>query len=243
MKKRGLITTVLLVIVWYALALLVNNNYLVPNPLVVMKQLSLDLTNMGFYQIILASLIRLFIGIVISLLLAIPLGLFAGLSKKVADYLAPINAIVKAVPSMSYIIILLIWCGAEYSVILVSFLILFPIVYTNVYTGVLQLDRNLQDVMKVYPAPLLSRITKVYIPQILPFLWSSLKVGCGLGIRVCIMAEAMTQVKVGVGKQIYYAKNMLDMTTIFSWTIWMILLSILVDVILEKTKHLFNVNE
>ena len=243
MKKRGLLTIVLLVIIWFILALVVNNDFLIPSPVDVLTKMISDTGSIDFYHTVGSSLIRLLKGLVISLVLAVPLGLLAGLSKKFADYLAPINAIVKAIPSMSYIIILLIWFGAENSVLFVSFLVLFPVVYTNVYTGVLQLDKGLQDVLRVYPAPLLSRISKVYIPQILPFLWSSLKVGCGLGIRVCIMAEVLSQVRDGVGKQIYYAKNMLDMTSIFSWTIWMILLSLLIDVILERTKSSFNVNE
>jgi ABC-type nitrate/sulfonate/bicarbonate transport system, permease component len=243
MKKRSVLISVLLVILWYFLSRIVQNEFILPSPDIVMRRMVFDIADSNFYYIVFTSLLRLLKGIIVSLIIGIPLGLAAGLSDKVSDYMQPINAIIKAVPNMSYMIILLIWVGAENSVIFVSFFVLFPLVFTNVQMGIKQMEQSLKNALRVYAAPFLTRLKGVYMPQILPQIYSSLKVGCGLGLRVCIMAEVLSQVKVGVGKQIYFARNILDMSAIFSWTIWMILLSIAMEVILEKLKFLFKVKD
>ena len=241
MKKRGSLTALLLILLWYILSLLVHNEFIIPSPNTVMSKMFFDIFSKEFYYIVFTSLFRLLKGLVVSLIFGVPLGLIAGLSQKTSDYLRPLNAIIKSIPNMSYMIILLIWVGSENGVIFVSFFVLFPLIFTNIQSGIEQLDKNLKNALRIYPAPFLVKLKGVYIPQILPYLYSSLKVGFGLGLRVCIMAEVLNQVKVGMGKQIYYARNILDMSAIFSWTIWMIIISILLEMILEKMKHLFKV--
>ena len=243
MKKRGVITSGLLLLLWYAFFLAVRNEFIFPSPITVANKMFFDIFDSRFYYIVFSSVLRLCKGLLLSVVFGVSLGLLSGLSKKLSDYLAPINAILKAIPNMSYMIILLIWFGAENSVIFVSFLVLFPIIYTNIQTGIGQLNQDLKNVLSVYPASFFTKVKKIYFPQILPYLWASLKIACVLGLRICIMAEVLSQVRIGVGRQIYYAKNILDMAGIFSWTIWMILLSMGMDVFLEKIKYLFKIDD
>ena len=44
------------------------------------------------------------------------------------------------------------------------------------------------------------------------------------------MAEVLTQVRIGIGRQMSYAARIaLDMTGLFAWTLWIILISAAAD--------------
>ncbi|MFR4805179.1 MAG: nitrate ABC transporter permease, partial [Eggerthellaceae bacterium] len=48
----------------------------------------------------------------------------------IRDLLAPLVAAVKAVPVASFVILVLIWVSSEHLSVIISFLMVFPIVYT-----------------------------------------------------------------------------------------------------------------
>ena len=142
----------------------------------------------------------------------------------------PLEVIVKTIPNLSYIMIFLIWLGSEGSVMVTSFCVLFPVFYTAVLLSQDLLDSELQDVLRCYPERSVSVFWKVRLPQALPHLLAAMKTGFGLGLRVCVMAEVLTQVRIGIGRQMSYAARIaLDMTGLFAWTLWIILISAAAD--------------
>ena len=229
MKKRRFITILILIILWQSMALLVDREILIPLPSHVFTQMFNDLSDPSFYYTVFTTLFRVIKGLALAVSIALIMGVTGGLYPKVADYFSVINDIIKSIPNISYIIIILIWLGSESSVIIVSFFILFPTFYANVLLAMNSLSKDLQDVMKVYPESSYHKLIKVYLPQIYPYLLSALRVGFGLGFKVSVMAEILTQVQIGVGKQLSFDRNMLDMTGIFAWTIWIIIISLLVE--------------
>ena len=234
MNKRRLITVLVIIILWEGLALLINNDILIPLPWNVFQQMLTNIVTPSFYYTVSVTIIRMLKGLIVALISAFILGVLGGIYPKIADYFSIINDIIKTIPNISYIIIVLIWLGSEGSVTVVTFFILFPGLYANILLGMNSLTQDLKDVMAIYPETLFNKIKKVYLPQIFPYLLSGLKVAFGLGFKVSVMAEILSQVKVGIGKQIYYARNMLDMTSIIAWTLWIIIISLLVDQVFEK---------
>ena len=234
MNKRRLITVLVIIILWQGLALLINNDILIPLPWNVFKQMLTNIVTPSFYYTVLVTIVRMLKGLLVALVSALILGVLGGIYQRIADYFSIVNDIIKTIPNISYIIIVLIWLGSEGSVTVVTFFILFPGLYANILLGMNSLTQDLKDVMAIYPETLFNKIKKVYLPQIVPYLLSGLKVAFGLGFKVSVMAEILSQVRVGIGKQIYYARNMLDMTSIISWTLWIIVISLLVDYVFEK---------
>ncbi len=50
------------------------------------------------------------------------------------------------------------------------------------------------------------------------------------------MAEILSQAKYGIGAELYYAKNNLIMSDIFAWTIIIIVISYLLDILIDLIK-------
>ena len=229
---------VLLLVLWQGLAMKVNNDILIPMPLDVLNRMLCDLGRPDFYSQTLTSLGRMLKGFGLSLLIAGLCGYAAALNKTVRRCIEPLEVIIKTIPNLSYIMVFLIWLGSEGSVMVTSFCVLFPVFYTAILLSQDLLDSELQDVLRCYPETPWIVFWKVRLPQALPHLAAAIQTGFGLGLRVCVMAEVLTQVRVGIGRQMSYAARVaLDMTGLMAWTLWIILLSAAADGILGWLKN------
>ncbi len=237
MNKNKLLFILSLMVFWYFLALHLDNEIILPNQVDVLTYMIGQLFSVSFYQVVLATFSRMLLGLTIAVFTAIILATLSSMFKWVKDISTTLVSILQAIPNISFIIILLIWFGSNTSVIIVSLLVLFPIFFQSILTGISSIEQQLKDVYLVYPVSRYKLVTQVYIPQVKFYLLGSLKVAVGLGFKVSVMAEILTQVSVGIGRQMNYSRNMLDMAALFSWTIWIIIISLALDKLIDKIKE------
>ena len=121
------------------------------------------------------------------------------------DLFYPILLLTRSVPNISYIIVILLWFGSESSAAIVSFLIIFPTIYSSLYSGLQHMDE----------------------------IQASLSNGISLTFKVGVMSEIMGQVPMGIGRQMNLCRLTSDMTGVFAWTGWIILILLLMDALLH----------
>jgi len=46
-----------------------------------------------------------------------------------------------------------------------------------------------------------------------------------MGFKVCVMAEILSQVKTGIGRQMNIGRLNLEIASVFGWTLWLLMLS------------------
>ena len=244
MKKKtrtAWITGLMLLLLWQILAVNVANDILVPYPVAVLSRMVKDLGDPGFYQVVISSLVRMMKGYGMSLILAALFAFTAACNETVRYILSPLNVIVKTIPNLSYIMVFLILLGSEGSVMVTSFCILFPLFYSAILLSQDMMETSLKQVLLCYPEKGPIVFFKVRLPQSVPYLLDAMKTGFGLGLRVCIMAEILTQVRIGIGRQMSYAARVaLDMTGLFSWTLWIILISVAGHLLLEFVQKMIE---
>lgn len=240
--KKGIrivFSFLLMCIVWLLLANHFQNDVLVPYPQAVLRCMYEQVGQISFYQTILHTLLRALSGFLVALLLALFCAFLSFYSKVFEDFFYPILLLTRSVPNVSYIIIVLFWFSAEASVIVISFLILFPTMYANLVHGLQAMAPTLQDVLRVYPTSRSFAIRKIYLPHLRPFLFASTSAGISLSFKVGIMAEILGQVHVGIGRQLNLCRLNVDMTGVFAWTIWIIFLLFLIESILHGMQKRF----
>ena len=229
MKKEHLITTISIIILWLFLAIKINNDIIMPNPINVF-QVMIDLFfSSYFYMAIIFTVKRVMIGLFFSLSLSILIACFSSVSNKFKRLFEPINIMAKTIPNISYIIIILIWFGSEISVSIVTFLILFPMFYSHLLLSLNKINDETKKLLTVYKISNKEKLFKIYFPMIFPDIINELKLGFSLGFKVSIMAEILGQVKFGLGKLLYIAKIDLDMSMIFALTIYIIAISVVIE--------------
>jgi len=236
MKYAKYLTIAMLVVVWYVAAAAIGNDILLPFPHEVVARMVADASTSGFYRVVGMTFVRMAVGLVVAAVCGVALGMTAGLSRRFESFFHPVEVIIKTIPNISYIFLALIWLGQQRSVYLVSFLILFPMFFANAKLAMEQLDPDLHDAMALYLDDGWQRLAKVYIPQLKPYFLSALANGIGLGFKVSVMAEILGQVPDSVGLKLHLCRINLDTTGVMAWTVWIIILVVVLDSILKWVK-------
>lgn len=236
MKYAKYLTVGILLGLWYAAAAVIGNDILLPFPHDVVMRMLTDASTGWFYHVVALTFMRMAVGLLIAALCGTVLGIATGLSKRLDAFFHPLEVIIKTIPNISYIFLALIWLGQQQSVYLVAFLILFPIFYANAKLAMQQLPEDLSDAMRLYLDSPIQRITKVYLPQLRDYFLSALTNAIGLGYKVSVMAEILGQVPDSVGLKMHLCRINLDTTGVMAWTVWIIVLVVVLDGILNKVK-------
>ncbi len=237
MKKNSIYAIVAIIVIYVALSLIIQKEYILPNFYDILLSLKNIIFSKSFLIIVFTTIYRTLIGLIISFIVAIVLAFLAYFKKGIRDFLNPIYVMFKTIPNITYIIVALIWLGRNGSAILVSSLVVFPIFYNSLLSALLNIDEELIEVTNLYDISDIYKIKKVYLPLIRNDIITSLSNCCSLGFKVSIMAEILAQVKSGIGKELYFAKANFMMADIFAWTIIIILISTLVDYLLSLLKN------
>lgn len=167
-----------------------------------------------YYQQIWTSIKTVFFGFLIGSLIAIPLGILAGLSATANAAINPIIQIFKPVSPLAWLPIVTMVVSAVYatndgmftksflvSAITVTLCSLWPTLI-NTALGVSSIDKDLVSVSKVLKMSTYSKITKLVLPSALPLIFTGLRLSLGVGWMVLIAAEMLAQ-NPGLGKFVW----------------------------------------
>lgn len=232
--KHKINLTISILLFWQLCAVYIDKEVILPLPLEVLVRMLEMLMDGYFYQTLMITLSHVFIVVSISIILAFCLAYLAYQNPLIDEYLSPILTIIQAIPNISFVILVLVWASSLQTVYIVIFLVVFPLLYHNFIQGFKNIDEDLKDIILLYQPSLMEKFTKVYLPLIQPSLISGVKSSLSLGVKVAVMAEIFSGLSIGVGRAINYCRIQFDMIGVFAWTIWLILMILLIDYVLKK---------
>ncbi|RYF26414.1 MAG: ABC transporter permease [Comamonadaceae bacterium] len=165
--------------------------YVLPPPSALLDTL-VDLSRGPLWVHLLASTGRVATGFVIGAVIAIVIGSLVGLLHTVERYLEPTFQALRAVPSLAWVPLLMIWFGIGESskIILIAKGAFFP-VYINLVSGIRNVDRKLVEVGRMYRQPLHVMIRRIFIPAALPQLFTGLRFGLSIAWLSVVAAELL----------------------------------------------------
>lgn len=220
------------VAVWQIIAMAIDRTgagILVATPVMVVKRLTELLTQRNFYASVGFSLLRICAGFLLGLVVGTILAAAAARWHAVEVLARPYITVVKAVPVASFIIIVLIWFGAKSLPVIISLLMVFPVVYTNVLQGIRSADPALLEMAKVFRIGPIRTLRYIRMPALKPYLMSACSVGVGLAWKSGIAAEVIGIPSGSVGEKLYEAKVYLSSGDLFAWTLVIVVLSVLFE--------------
>lgn len=229
MKKEYLGGLAALIVVWQTAAMITGNDILVPSVPQVVQTLGSLLVRGSTYLAVGMTILRTARGYLFSLAAALCLALLAQMHPRLGEFLRPLLLLTRTIPNASYIILALIWLGSEGAVSLVTFFILFPIFYSG-FTGAMQaVDPEIRDAECLYRDRTGQRLQKWYLPVLAQEFLQTGRTAASMGFKVGVMAEILGQVRVGIGRQIQFARVNLDTALLFAWTIIILIIALLFD--------------
>ncbi len=146
-----------------------------------------------------ASIARVFAGFAIALALAVVLGALVGSSRVVERAVDPTLQAIRAVPSLAWVPLILLWLGIGESakITLVAIGAFFPI-YVSLHAAIRGIDRKLIEVAQVLGVRGLPLIARVLVPATLPELLVGARIGLTQAWLFLVAAELLAASR-GIG--------------------------------------------
>lgn len=227
--------------IWYLLsfvhALIYNmdlaSNLLLPYPhQVISKLLKLLLTG-SFYLSTLASLLRIVISTLFAIIVGVLTAIISSKFEFLNDLLKPFLATIKSVPVTVFVFILYLLIF-DFTSMLITFLMVFPIVFSNVYEGLKSIDKDLYEVCNLYKLPFKKRFKALYMPTVMPYFISALTSAVGLAWKAGIAAEALCPPDNSMGLHISFAKQNIENDELFAWALTLIVINLIFEFVFKK---------
>ena len=225
----SLISFLCILLLWKAVSLFFLPTFL-PSPLELANRVIMLLSQSSTYLVIGKTLERVLAGLILSMLIGSFIGLVMGLRRSVEGFLDSWIMVLLTFPSISWAFLAVLWFGiSDIAPIFTVVLIVFPYVTINVWEGAKAMDKALIDMAKVFRANRLLLLRKVLIPQLMPYIFSSLRISFALSWKIALVSEAFG-VGRGVGKEISYWFQGTRADMMLAWGVSFILLMVLIDV-------------
>lgn len=154
-----------------------------------------------------ASLQRLLLGFLVAATSGVLVGLLAGLSRRVAEFLGPLTTFMNAISGIAWIPLAIAWFGiGTPMVVFIIWNAAFFLVFGNTMLGVRLVPRVLEDGLRTLGANRFHVVTQVIFPGALTYIMSGLRSGLGFGWRAVIAAELVGATS-GLGQWIFVAQE------------------------------------
>ena len=154
-----------------------------------------------------ASLLRVTVGTILALLVAIPLGVAMGVSPVVSRFLTPLFRFFSVLAGIAWIPIATLWFGYGFGAItFVIFNAVFFIVTYNKLLGVSTIPLHVRNAAASLGAGRWAMLTEVLLPGALPNIVTGIRTGLGFAWRGLIAAE-MIATSSGLGYMLFVARD------------------------------------
>lgn len=227
----------LFIFLWMLLVEVINHPLLMPSLPSVINRMFMIVTSMEQIEMMLMSLLRLIVAVSLSLIVGVLLGVLSGVVPQLSWILKPHVTVLRTIPVISIIVILLVLFGYRIAPYVITFLMVFPIMYQASFEGIRNMDKELKDVYRLEAHNLGLAMRYLYIPMITPYVTLSVLQSFGLGLKVLVMAEYLSQTRNSIGNALYMAKVNLEYDAVFGWSILLILMSLGFEYFFRAYQH------
>lgn len=238
MAEKGAVILVWLA-VWQILTKLVGNEILLAGPWEVLHAVIFNMQETTFWKTVLCSVLRVLSGFFSGLMFGVLFAVASEKSRLVQELLNPVIALLKAVPVASFAVLFLIWWRADGLSVAVSFIVVFPHIYTGTQSGIRAVDKKLAEMAKVFHMPRRNQIYYLYRPACRPFLDSAMKISIGMSWKSGVAAEVIGMPDASIGEALYMAKIYLETADVLAWTVVTVTLSVICEKIIIYLWNLF----
>ena len=229
---------------WAIASFRINNAFILPSPIQVLKAMFKLFQDPKFLMITAQSLIRIFLGVLIAIIVGIFIAVFSVRFSFVNMLITPFMSTVKATPVASFIFVAIIFLTRNILPVFITILLVLPIIWTNISSGIRSTSKELLEVAKVYRFSPITKITKLYIPTVIPYFLAACRSALGMAWKAGVAAEVLCIPTAAIGTELYYAKTYMDTESLFAWTLITILLSLVIEksIVFFISKFSSNIN-
>jgi NitT/TauT family transport system permease protein len=154
------------------------------------------------------SLVPFSVGLFISIVGGILIGIMIGQSWWLEYILDPFLNALYAIPRVALIPLIILWAGLETNgkIVIVVSIAIFPVI-VNTYSGIKDVRGSLIEIGRAYGATEYQIFTKIVLPAAVPYIMAGVRLAVGLAIIGVIVSEFFTAVTGLGGLIVLFANN------------------------------------
>jgi NitT/TauT family transport system permease protein len=210
-------------LLWHVIAVVLQNKYL-PTPLAVFDVLLREGENGELWKHTSATLTRVAVAFVISMIIGTVIGLLLGHYRTADRFFDAWLTLFLNLPALVSITLCYIWFGlTDAAAITAVALNKIPNVAVNMREGTRSLSKDLFEMAEIYKFGRWRTLRHVTLPQLAPFLAAAARSGLALVWKIVLVVEAFGRSN-GVGYRLSIAFQEFDVPTILAYALAFILI-------------------
>jgi len=203
--KSSIIVGIIFFIIWEVIARVIDAAYILPSPSEILEK-TWQLKDILFLVHLPATLLVMFIGLFVSIVLGVALAVAMSLNEKTEKAIYPIVVVTQTVPITALAPIFVLWFGYSiWSKVIATILMTFFPIIVNVYDGFRSTKREMEELLITYGATKKQIFFKLKFPSSLPYFFSALKMAVPLSVIGAAISEWLGA-QSGLG---YFSKRMM----------------------------------
>lgn len=229
-------------LLWQLASHLVALPVLLPSPIATVRTMTALWGTSSFWSSLSISFVRVAFGMAAAITLGVLIAVLCAASSWAEAFLSPLRSVIRSTPITSIIILVLLWIRVDLVPVFIVFLTVLPIIWQTVQQGIIQTDKDLLEMGRVYAFSRTKLLRKIYVPSVLPYFYTACATGLGFAWKASIAAEVIARPIHSIGVRLQDAKVYLQTEQLFAWTATVILISILLETALKawmrrQTRH------
>jgi sulfonate transport system permease protein len=199
-RFQGFAVPVVLLIVWeLAVKWGAVSAHLMPPPTEIILTLKDIVLDGSLFLHVGVSSLRVLTGFTVGAVLALLVGALVGLNRRAEALLDPTFQAIRAIPSLAWVPLLLLWLGIDEGpkITLIAIGAFFP-VYLGFVSGIHNVDRKLVELGEISGLKGLQLVRRIFLPAALPSLFTGVRTGLSLSWMFLVAAELIAASK-GLG--------------------------------------------
>lgn len=174
------------------------------------------------------------VGLVLGFAAGVGLGFLAGLNRFVGQLLEPVMLLLNSVPRIVLAPMFILWFGiGENSKIASAFFLVFVVIFFAVTTGLREVPPNLLARVRVLGGGRRALVTEVYIPSVLTWIFSSLRITVGFAFTGAVVAEVISSTQ-GLGYLLNQAQSSFDSSLMMATVVVIMVMIMLIFAVLGR---------
>jgi NitT/TauT family transport system permease protein len=223
-----------LLLLWWAAARLMHDPDVLPGPFVIARTIAHDLASpvpqgkSAWFQIG-VTLARIFVAFFSAMLLGTAIGLTMGLSRRFEHSMRAAIPLLLTMPTILVVFLAVLWFGfSEVGGLVAVMAVVTPYVAVNIAEGAKAMDKSLIDMAVTFKAPRTLLVRKVYLPQLLPYIFAAFRYAFGMTWKIVALAETFG-LKYGIGYMFFFWFGQFDMTQVLAWIVMFVVLMLILE--------------
>lgn len=235
-----LIGAAVVVAVWWIAAAVYDKQVLFPTPVSALKELWSELSGALFWRSFFGSLLRSMVGFCAACLLAVLCAYGVKAWKPLRFVLSPVIGVLRSLPTMSVILLLVLWVDRQINPVIVAGLVIFPVLYSGLDAALSTIGGELEETARLYAPSAPYKFFKVYLPLSAPAFLRVAGGAASLSLKLTVAAEVLAQTRDSLGMLMQQTRLYFQIGRLMALTVAVVVASLIIEGIFYFIRKAFD---